>query len=351
MNKLTTIDSVPLSRRRLVTLAGASVLALALGGCSAAGSGQATGSTKDSGKLNEVHIGDQPSFITLKIADAKGFFKDEFDKDGITIKVDNFVKQGSAVIEALKAGSLQAGVVGSMPLVAAVASGSPFKLLTSVNYSKDTFKLFVAKDSPIKSVKDLKGKKLGVKFSSNEHEMALTLLKQAGLTTQDVQVANISAEDSLNSLLNGSVDATVLRADQLEPAQAAGAVAIADNSQTGLIVNGLIATEDFISQHGDIAARLVKVLYKTVKWIDENEDETLKIFIEKTKLSEKAAKTSFESRQRAISVQDAILKAPIERTIGFSLDQKLISKKITVDDVVDTSVFEKAGVSDDEYQG
>ena len=70
----------------------------------------------------EVHLGDQPSFFILKIADHNGYFTEEFEGTNISIVVDNFVNQGSAIVEAMNAGDVQLGVIGTMPLVTADAS-------------------------------------------------------------------------------------------------------------------------------------------------------------------------------------------------------------------------------------
>ena len=147
------------------------------------------------GETLEVHLGDQPSFFILKIAEYNGYFDEEFADTGVKIVVDNFVNQGSAIVEAMNAGDVQLGVLGTMPLVTADANGSGFVGIASVNLSIDGFKLYAGKDTGISSVSDFKGKKIAVKFSSNEHEMLLTLLANAGLSDSDVEIINMSAAD------------------------------------------------------------------------------------------------------------------------------------------------------------
>ena len=83
----------------------------------------------------DVHLGDQPSFFILKIADYNGYVEEEVAGTGVNIIVDNFVNQGSAIIEAMNAGDVQLGVLGTMPLVTADANGSGFVAISSVNLS------------------------------------------------------------------------------------------------------------------------------------------------------------------------------------------------------------------------
>lgn len=294
----------------------------------------------------EVHIGDQPSFYILKIAEENGYFEEEFDGTGVSIVVDNFVNQGSAIVEAMNAGDVDLGVLGTMPLVTADANDSHFVAISSVNLSENGFKLYAGADSGIKRIEDLKGKKVAVKFSSNEHEMLLTLLANAGLSDTDVEIVNMSADDSLNSLLSGDVAATVLRGDQLKAADDSGAVVIADNSETGIVVNLLVGREDFVEEHPDVVTGVLKVLEKTKKWIDENPEETVDLFVKQTGTDPEAAQVSFESRSRSISIAEDKFKDPIQRTIDFLVSQGTIADSITVDDIIDTTYYEEAGIAE-----
>lgn len=294
----------------------------------------------------EVHIGDQPSFFILKIAEEKGYFDEEFEGTGVEIVVDNFVNQGSAIVEAMNAGDVDLGVLGTMPLVTANANDSHFVAIASVNLSVDGFKLYAGKDKGITTVEGFKGKKIGVKFSSNEHEMLLTLLDKAGLSNTDVEIVNLSAEDSLNSLITGDVDGSILRGDQLNPANAAGAVIVADNSQSGIIENLLIGREEFVTEHPEVVSGVLRVLERTKQWIDENPEETVDIFVELTNTERETAQVSFESRTRSISIDEDKFIAPIQRTLDFLISQGTIDDSLTIEDIVDTSYYENSGVSE-----
>ena len=102
----------------------------------------------------EVHLGDQPSFFILKVAEENGYFEEEFEGTGVSIVVDNFVNQGSAIVEAMNAGDLELGVIGTMPLVTAAANGSQFVAISSVNLSENGFKLYAGPDTGIDKVED-----------------------------------------------------------------------------------------------------------------------------------------------------------------------------------------------------
>ena len=294
----------------------------------------------------EVHLGDQPSFFILKIADYNGYFTEEFEGTGVKIVVDNFVNQGSAIVEAMNAGNVQLGVIGTMPLVTADANGSGFKALASVNLSVDGFKLYAGAGKGITTVEEFKGKKIAVKFSSNEHEMLLTLLAKAGLGDTDVEIVNMSADDSLNSLITGDVDGAILKGDQLNAANASGANIVADNSQSGLIGNYLIGREDFITAHPEVVTGVLKVLEKAKVWIDENPEKTVDIFAELTNTDREVTKTSFESRTRSISIDEDKFAAPINRTLEFLKGQGTIDDSLKLEDILDPGYYTNAGISE-----
>ncbi len=306
-----------------------------------------TGSTGAvEGEELEVHIGDQPSFFILKIADEKGYFDEEFEGTGVKIVVDNFVNQGSAIVEAMNAKDVDLGVLGTMPLVTADANDSRFVAIASVNLSEDGFKLYAGADKGITKVEEFKGKKIGVKFSSNEHEMLLTLLDKAGLSDTDVEIVNLSAEDSLNSLVSGDVDGAILKGDQLTAADASGANIVADNSESGIIENLLIGREEFVTAHPEVVTGVLKVLERTKQWIDENPEETVDTFVKLTGTDKDVAQVSFESRSRSISIDNDKFIAPIERTLSFLKAQGTIGDSLTIDDIVDTSYYENSGVTE-----
>lgn len=308
---------------------------------------EATGDvTADTAEEIEVHIGDQPSFFILKIAEQNGYFEDEFEGTGVKIVVDNFVNQGSAIVEAMNAGDVQLGVLGTMPLVTADANGSGFVAISSVNLSENGFKLYAGADTGITSIEEFKGKKIAVKFSSNEHEMLLTLLANAGLSETDVEIVNMSADDSLNSLLSGDVDGAILKGDQLKAADEAGSIIVADNSESGIIENLLIGRKDFVTEHPEVVSGVLRVLERTKQWIDENPDETVSIFVEQTSTDPEVAQISFESRSRSISIDEDKFIAPIQRTLDFLISQGTIDDSLTIDDIVDTSYYENSGVTE-----
>lgn len=290
-----------------------------------------------------VNVGDQAAFFLVKIADEKGFFEEEFGKDGITIHSEIYAKMGPAIIEAMAVGNVDLSIVGVFPVINANNAGNKIMMLASGNYTEDGFRLVVGPDSSVAKVEDLDGKKVGVPFGAAEHQITLQLLEKHGLDDTKVKLVNLQQADALTALLGGEIDAAIFNSGTLSAAEEADAKTIATNKEVGLVVNPVIGRKDFVEKYPEITSRFLKVLDKTAKWIDENEDEAVKIASEINCTDEKGIRVSLLSRGRAISIDDEHFKNPIESTLKFAKKQGLISN-LSYDDVVDTSYYENAEI-------
>ena len=297
----------------------------------------------DSAKNITINVGDQAAFFLVKVADEKGFFEEEFGKDGITVHSEIFAKMGPAIIEAMAAGDVDLSIVGVFPVVNANNAGNKIMMLASGNFTEDGFRLVVGPDSSVSTVEDLKGKKVGVPFGAAEHQITLQILEKHGLDDTQVELVNLQQADALTALLGNEIDAALFNSGTLSAAEDAGAKTIATNKEVGLIVNPVIGRKDFVEANPEITSRFLKVLDKTAKWIDENEDETVKIAAKINGTDEEGIRVSLLSRGRAISIDDEHFKDPIMSTLEFAKAQGLISD-LSYDDVVDTSYFENAGI-------
>lgn len=290
-----------------------------------------------------VNVGDQAAFFLVKVAEAKGFFEEEFAKDNIKIHTEIFAKMGPAIIEAMSTGDVDLSIVGVFPVVNANNAGNKIIILASGNYTEDGFRLVVGPEATITSVEELNGLKIGVPFGTAEHQITLQLLEKHGLTADQVELVNLQQADALTALLGKEIDAALFNSGTLSAAENAGAKTIATNKEVGLIVNPVIGKKEFVEANPEITSRFLKVLDKTAKWIDENEDETVKIAAEINGTDEESIRVSLLSRGRTISVDDEYLRGPVESTLNFVLAQGLI-ENLAYDDIVDTSYFLNAGI-------
>jgi sulfonate transport system substrate-binding protein len=114
---------------------------------------------------------------------------------------------GKAVRDAMIAGSVDMGSLGSTPFIVGVAKGE-MAAIGAIAYAGRTLMVVADKKSGIKAVGDLKGKKVGSqRGSSTDHIFQNKILPAYGLTKNDVQFVNVSFQDQVSALASRSVDA------------------------------------------------------------------------------------------------------------------------------------------------
>ncbi|CRM16073.1 MULTISPECIES: ABC transporter substrate-binding protein [Pseudomonas] len=162
------------------------------------------------GLMSSAHAADlQP----LRVANQKSTIKALLEVSGETKNVPYAIQwsefpSASPLGEALNANAVDIGALGDAPYVFALGAGGSLKVVSIIHAEgRNTTALLVPKDSPIKSVADLKGKKIVTGRGSIGHYLAIKALASAGLTTKDVQFIFLLPSESRLVLDNGSVDA------------------------------------------------------------------------------------------------------------------------------------------------
>jgi sulfonate transport system substrate-binding protein len=128
---------------------------------------------------------------------------------------------GPPLLEALNAGAIDFGHAGETPPIFAQAAGVPFVYAGYEPAAPKGEAILVPGDSPIKSVADLKGKKVALNKGSNVHYLLVRALESAGLKYSDVETAFLAPADARAAFERGAVDAWVI----WDPYQAAAEAA------------------------------------------------------------------------------------------------------------------------------
>ena len=132
--------------------------------------------------------------------------EDMFNKSGVKVAVYRF-DSGKAVRDAMIANRIDIGVLGTTPMIVGVAKGEIAPVAMAM-YAGRTNAVVVGKDSGIKTVADLKGKKIGSQLgSATDNVFNNVLLPNFGLTKSDVTIVNTKFENHVAALAGGSVDA------------------------------------------------------------------------------------------------------------------------------------------------
>jgi sulfonate transport system substrate-binding protein len=111
------------------------------------------------------------------------------------------------LLEGLNVGSIDVGFVGEAPPIFAQAAGAQFVYIGYEPAAPEAEGLVVPKASPLKTVADLKGRKVALNRGSNVHYLLLKLLEKAGLAYSDIQPVFLPPADARAAFERGAVDA------------------------------------------------------------------------------------------------------------------------------------------------
>lgn len=145
-------------------------------------------------------VGDQ-SYNTRAVMDAAGVL----DNLPYTLEWKQFTA-GSPVAEALNAGSLDLGLLGDAPPLFLGALGAPIKVIAVTQQNLGGVAIVVGKHSPIKTVADIRGKRVAIWKGSWSQQLLFAALDKAGVPRDAVDIRYLSALDASHALDGGSVD-------------------------------------------------------------------------------------------------------------------------------------------------
>jgi NitT/TauT family transport system substrate-binding protein len=226
--------------------------------------------------ITVTHWGNVLYGAPFAVAMEKGFFKEAgVDIDGIVT-----ASGGGTAIRNTLAGTLPYGEVGTAAVIDAMKAGFPIEVVNTGVWIADT--AWVAKpDSPLNSIKDLAGKKVGVSSPNGGTAMyLLRALKASGIDPSSVDMVPVgSTGSSISAVMTGAVDTSYIT----EPARS--------SDKTGLkVIFELkdvlprhnvetvgIVTTDFAKQHPDEVRAIVAGRRKGVDFIYQHPDEAADI--------------------------------------------------------------------------
>ncbi len=320
------------SRKRWGALAVGLIAALSLSvsACSSDDSGSGTQSA--SAQRITLTVGDQVK-QTQSLLEASGELKDlPYDIDWASFE------SGPPLLEAAAAGKVDIGGTGDVPPVFAQASGAPLKIVAVQAREKPGDFLLVPSGSSVKSIADLKGKKVAFTKGSSSNGLVLALLDKAGLKPSDIQQTYLTPTEGLSAFTNGQVDAWAVWNPFAQVAISQhGAKAVSDGA--GLVTQQAYYLASSASL-GDSAKQkaisdLIGRLARANKWSVTHEDQWIPIYSKLTKLPEPVARATFSTSSGSlVPIGDAQI-AKHQRLLDLFADAKVIPNKPKAADYFD----------------
>ena len=250
------------------------------------------------GELAPLNFGYQTtSWGTIgMLVELKGLFK----KTGGNVTIHKF-DGGKTTRDAMVGGRIDVGVIGSTPFVIGAAKGDMLAIGMSM-YAGKTDSIVAGKDKGIKSVADLKGKRIASKLgSATDHVFQEKILPKFGLSKSDVHVVNIPHQNHIAALVAGSVDAFA----GVEPfpslAEVDGiGVSLVDYSAFDILPVVLAANRSAIDKKRPAVVAVLRAWLEGVKLFNTNQAEA-------------AAIVSGFFKAEGFKVSDAVIKRMLSK--------------------------------------
>lgn len=265
LRKTHTMTDILISRRNLLAT---TLTTVALGSVASATWAQTPAATRT------LRIGHQKGW--LSILKARGSLEKRLAPLGVAVTWVEF-NAGPVQLEALNVGSIDFGDVGEAPPIFAQAAGAPLVYVAASVPRPALEALIVPKDSAIRTVADLKGKRVAYNKGSNVQYFLAKLLQKHGLQYSDVQSVFLPPPDARAAFERGAVDAWVIWDPFLAAAQTTlGARLLVD--ATGVANNRYyyFSSRNFATQNPDVLRIAVQEIAAIETWASKNKEAAAK---------------------------------------------------------------------------
>ena len=245
-------------------------------------------------EFKTLNIGYQKAALKLIVAKKNQNFEQAFP--GVKVEWKEF-PAGPQTLEALNAGSIDFGYTGDTPVIFALSGNKPIEYLAYEINSKNAHSLLLAQGSSIKTLQDLKGKRIALMKGSSAHYFLSQILDKAHLTWQDIQPIWLTPADARAALDKKSIDAWAIWDPYSSAAQLKGENRVLiDASEFPPAYSFYSSSPKFLAAYPQEAHKIIDTLNQTDNWIQAHPDEAIKILAESTGLDEAVAKKVFENR-------------------------------------------------------
>lgn len=218
----------------------------------------------------------------IHVAIENGYFEEE----GLKFEPINI---GGVITEAVGSGEVDAGFGLVGKFIQPLENGLPMKLTAGIHTG--CTKLVVPSDSDIKSVEDLKGKKIGTpSLADSPTLIAKRSLAEAGIgvtaDNMEVEFVVYSNNDLPIALQNGAIDAFVTHDPVVSIAEKEYNLRVIINTTTDEKYKDEYCCVSFVTtnlaeRHPDLAAKYTRAVMKAAKWIEENPTEAAQLQLDK----------------------------------------------------------------------
>ena len=222
----------------------------------------------------KIGYSDWPGYTVLEVAKQKGWFKDA----GLDVELVWF--EYSPSIDAFAAGKIDGVTIVAGDDMVTGASGAKSKIVCLIDYSEGSDMIVGAPG--VESIKDLKGKKVGVELTLVEHELLLKALEVNGMSQSDVTLVGTATDKTPQALQSGQVAAVgawyPISGQALKTVPGSKKLFTSADAK-GLIFDVIAVNPTSYAAHKDDWKKITEIYYKCVDYLKDPKttDDAVKI--------------------------------------------------------------------------
>jgi sulfonate transport system substrate-binding protein len=281
--------------------------------------------------------------VTLRVGDQKGGNRALLEIAGLAKDLPYKVEwsefpAAAPILEALNAGALDFGYTGDLAFLTVYATGAPIKAIGGTRSDARTQAILVRKDSPIKSIADLKGKRLAGTRGGWGQFLIDATLEKAGNGINDATFAPLGPVDAKIALVAGSIDGWAVWEPYVSYATLKdNARVVADGEGLTPTITFCVASDSAIATKRAAVQDLVQRLNKARLWSLDHVAEYARATAELTKLPEDVLFSAYTAQRTGAVVIDGSVVSEIQQASDRATRYGILAKTLDVDKALDRS--------------
>jgi sulfonate transport system substrate-binding protein len=254
--------------------------------------------------------------VVLRAGDQKGgaqaLMKAAGALDGMPYRVEwSQFAAAAPLLEALNADAIDLGFAGDAPTTFALAAGVPAHIISPTRSSGASTAIMVPDSSPIRSVADLKGRKIATNRGSIGHALVLAVIEAQGWTASDLRFVNLMPSEAKAALATGAVDAWCSWGVYVAQARLIDQARIVVDGSNGLMtgLSYLIARDEAIDHKRAALLDFCNRLARARQWADAHRDEYAAVLATDIGVTPAVARLIFERETPLpVPIDDSVIR-------------------------------------------
>lgn len=277
-----------------------------------------------------VRIGFQKGGGLALIMKKQGLLDRALAPKGVTVKWIEF-PAGPQMLEALNAGSLDIGATGAPPPVFAQAAGADLVYVAAEPPPVTSEAIIVRPDSPIRSVAQLRGKKVAFQRGSGSHLLLVAALEKAGMRIRDVQAIYLAPAEARAAFEAGAVDAWVIWDPYLAAAQKAYRPRVLAD-RTGLLpaYGFYLASRPFLQRAPDVVSIVLDQFAQAGQWANTHRQDMIALMAPQVGVPVDVVATWLARTQAGTMPVTKEIEDSQQRVADLLYREKLIPRPVTI---------------------